>query len=78
MNDATFTGEDESVRPKEDDYTICLNCTQFLQFTGDDLTLREVSNDEVLELPDEVQITLMQNRDAIKKLDLPDLTLKQK
>ena len=43
--------------PKPDDYSLCIKCVTILQFT-EDLSLRQVSDEEMKKLPADVKDTL--------------------
>ncbi len=53
-------------RPNPGDASMCSKCTSYLMI-GDDLKVREMTVDELLELPDEVLVFLTSNRARIKQ-----------
>jgi len=56
LNDATNVGDD-SLRPEPGDLSACIKCAAALTYQ-DDMTLRMLSADEFLELPDDVRLEL--------------------
>lgn len=65
MDCATGAFGDRTPKPK--DITLCLNCGEAYEF-NDDLTHRRLSQDDVKELPFDLQTQLMQVRLGIMRV----------
>ncbi len=59
------TSLEDSKAPNPGDYSVCLYCTAFLVFM-EELAMRFMTEEELVELPDEQRIALQRMRRAIK------------
>lgn len=66
LDDATNL-DDESLRPKPGDVSCCIKCAAVLEYQ-DDMTLRVLSSDELLDLPDDVRLEIVSYSQAVLKM----------
>ena len=72
--DAATGATPDAITPKPGDLSVCLYCTSYLQYDKD-LVPQELSVDALLDLPDEVKLTLHRIRKNIKKYQVKILKL---
>jgi hypothetical protein len=59
----------EEYEPKSGEISLCSYCTSYLVTTEDGLTFRELTVDEVCDLPNEVLYQLTKARNLLKKVN---------
>jgi hypothetical protein len=67
LNDAATYLQDETVQPKPDDFSVCLNCGEILIFNAD-LTTRSVTLNDLVDLPPEIHAELTRMQRAVRRL----------
>lgn len=55
----------EWVKPKPEDLTVCLYCTSFLKFEGEQLGLVLLTYEEIAALPSDIRSALVRARETI-------------